>query len=148
MNRKPILKHIIIFVLLSYMAGRTYAADEIEHPFEGVTYIHRTRTVPRLLSMHILIIDLQEQGISFRTTPSNGSLLLGDTNCRTTSSFLESYNAQMAINANFFYYAPADQWTTTDVLGYAASNGTVYSIFSTGWVQAAIRFRVGFLHGD
>ncbi|MCE5340250.1 MAG: phosphodiester glycosidase family protein [Planctomycetaceae bacterium] len=136
MNRKPILKHIIVFILLSYMAGRTYAADEIGHPFEGVTYIHRTRTVPRLLSMHILIIDLQEQGISFRATPSNGPSLPGETNCQTTSGFLESCNAQMAINANFFYYAPADQWATTDVLGYAASNGTVYSIFSTGWEQA------------
>lgn len=137
MNRRPILKRIIVvFLIFSCLAGQTYAVDEIGHPFEGVTYIHRTRTVPRLLSMHVLIIDLQEQGISFRTTPSNGPLVLGETNCQTTSSFLESYNAQMAINANFFYYAPEGQWATTDVLGFAASNGTVYSVFSTGWAQA------------
>ncbi|MCE5340249.1 MAG: phosphodiester glycosidase family protein [Planctomycetaceae bacterium] len=139
MNRKPVLKHIIVFVLLSYMAGRTYAADEICHPFKGVTYIHQTRSLPRLLSMHILIINLQEQGISFYVTPPKGSVAR-ETNAQTTSSFLRSCNAQMAVNGDFFDHDPAvEQYVTASVIGFAASKGNIYSGFShDGWSVEAM----------
>ncbi len=132
------MKYIIIFLISSCMAGWTYATDEISHPFEGVTYIHRTRSIPRTLSMHILIIDLKSSGIGFYVTPSNGSSA-GETNAQTTSNFLRSCNAQMAVNGDFFDYDPAGQYVTTSVIGFAASNGNNYSGFSPdGWSVEAI----------
>ncbi|MEN6385418.1 MAG: phosphodiester glycosidase family protein [Phycisphaerales bacterium] len=116
-------------------AGSAYANDEICHPFQGVTYIHRTQTLPRLLSMHILIIDLHADGISFLVTPPNNDLP-GNTNKQTTSSFLKSCNAQMAINGDFFWHDPKGQSITTSVCGFAASNGAIYNPFQSGWEYA------------
>lgn len=111
-----------LFVNLSHLQG----ADEISTPFVGVTHIHRTRTEPRLLDINILIIDLSAQGLSFRVTPSNGTAP-GETDMQTVRNFLIEHNAQIAINAGFFYW----NGTEYDVMGFAASDGDNYSPFVT-----------------
>lgn len=129
---------VIAVYVLNCLPGPAFAADERSHPFNGVTYIHRTQTLPRLLSMHILIIDLHAQGISFLVTPPNGDLP-GNTNKQTPSDFLKSCNAQMAINGDFFWDDPQGQSITTSVCGFAASNGVIYNPFQSGW-EYAINF--------
>jgi hypothetical protein len=129
---------VVAVYVLNCLADPAFATDERWHPFKGVTYIHRTQTLPRLLSMHILIIDLHAQGIGFLVTPPNGSLP-GNTNKQTASSFLRSCNAQMAINGDFFWDDPQGQSITTSVCGFAASNGVVYNPFQSGW-EYAINF--------
>jgi len=71
---------------------------------------------------YALRVDLRAPGISFYTTPHQGTL---NTVASTTSQFLTKYGLQVAINANFF--APCCAATTENktVLGLAISDGNV-----------------------
>jgi exopolysaccharide biosynthesis protein len=99
-------------------AGLCFAAETIEHPFAGITHITRER-------MHIVQIDLRAPGIRFKLTPHSGRL---ETVRQTTLEFLEQERAQVAINAHFFLPFPAEQ-PDADLVGFAASDGKVYSRF-------------------
>ncbi|HBG27146.1 MAG: hypothetical protein A2Y10_18580 [Planctomycetes bacterium GWF2_41_51] len=55
----------------------------------------------RLQKVNVLKIDLDNPEISFFTTPSNGALPL-ETVSQTTGNFLQQYELQAAINANYF----------------------------------------------
>lgn len=70
-------------------------------------------------------VDLRAPGISFYTTPHQGSL---NTVASTTSDFLKKYGLQVAVNANFF--APCCNATAEDktVLGLAVSDGNVVAV--------------------
>src|SRR5215831_12029271 len=103
------------------------AAEVVAHPFVGVTTITRTETSPRNLTMHIVEIDLTAPGIAFKLTPSGGEM---ETVRQTTLEFLTQEHAQVAINAHFFLPFPSTN-TNADLVGLAASNGTVYSAFET-----------------
>jgi hypothetical protein len=79
---------------------------------------------------YIVRIDLTAPGIAFTTTPLAAGGVTGttyETNSQTTSQFLQSSGAQIAINANFF--DPCGCTTTSSgpkwVEGLAVSNGTV-----------------------
>jgi hypothetical protein len=104
--------------LLFLAAGLCFAADAVEHPFAGVTHITRER-------MHIVQIDLRAPGIHFKLTPHSGRL---ETVRQTTLEFLEQERAQIAINAHFFLPFPSEQ-READLIGFAASDGKVYSRF-------------------
>ena len=84
--------------------------------------------------MHIVLIDLAEQGISFKLTPPGGTR---DTLRNTTLDFLNRQHAQVAINCHFFLPFPSTD-INSDVVGLAASQGNVYSPFEpqpvvAGW---------------
>ncbi len=102
--------------------------------FEGVEYFREAQMSPRPMVIHVVKIDLAAPGIGFLVTPpseSGGRQLRGV----TTSQFLSGYHLQAAINGDFFepwsdntpldYYPHAGD--PVDVLGFAASLGTVYS---------------------
>ena len=93
------------------------------HPYTGVTYIDRTETSPQTV-MHIVEIDLTAPGISFLVTPGGGPL---DTVTQRTVDALNAQHAQVAINGGFF--VPAPPVTNANVVGLAASKGTIYSPF-------------------
>jgi len=78
-------------------------------------------------------IDLTAPGIGFATTPHSGPL---ETISQTTSQFLQSTGAQVAINANFFSVVAATP-SPEDLIGLSASNGTVVSPQSFGSDDAA-----------
>ncbi len=81
-------------------------------------------------------VDLRAPGIEFYTAPHEGSL---NTVASTTSSFLEKFGLQVAINANFF--APCCNATAEEktVLGLAVSDGnTVADPDSIGGQNAAL----------
>ena len=104
-----------------------HAADVVAHPFAGITTIARSETVPRKLSIHVVEVDLTAPGIAFKLTPPGGAL---ETIRQTTVEFLKQEHAQVAINAHYFLPFPSPK-PEADLVGLAASNGTVYSACET-----------------
>ena len=78
-------------------------------------------------------IDLTAAGIGFTTTPPSGPL---ETTSQTTSQFLQSTGAEVAINANFFSDVAATP-SPEDLIGLAVSNGTVVAPQTFGSDDAA-----------
>jgi exopolysaccharide biosynthesis protein len=78
-------------------------------------------------------IDLTAPGIAFTTTPHSGPQ---ETISQSTSDFLQSTGAQVAINANFFTVVEATA-VPEDLLGLAVSNGTVVAPQAFGSNDAA-----------
>src|SRR5205807_1000277 len=101
------------------------SAEVVEHPFRGITSIMRTESSPRNVLLHIIEIDLTTSGIGFKLTPPGGSL---ETVRQTTLEFLKQEHAQVAINGHFFLPYPSSTSDAT-LVGFAASNGQVYSAF-------------------
>lgn len=100
-------------------------AERVEHPWNGVTHITRTLTSPRAVTMHVMLIDLGASGLRFKLTPPSG---MRETVRQTTVAFLEAEGAQVAINGHFFLPFPSTD-TEADLVGFAASEGQVYSAF-------------------
>lgn len=108
--------------------------------FPGVTYIRQSRRQPRPLVIHVVKIDLATPGLSFLVTPPDpaGGLPL---RAQTTGAFAEANHLDLAINANFFspFYShgPLDYsphaGQPVDVLGLAASRGTLYGARPAGY---------------
>lgn len=113
-----------LFVALS-CAAVVHAESIVTRPFRGVTHTVRTETTPRGLRMHVIEIDLRARGIRFKLTEPGGSR---DTVRETTLNFLERQQAQVAINCHFMVPYPSTD-TNVDVVGIAASKGTLYSAF-------------------
>jgi len=108
--------------------GPALADVAVTHPFVGVTHIQRTQVSPRLLSMHIIQIDLKAPGIRFLVTPPGGPM---DTVKETTRQFLTREGAQIAVNAHYFepWPPPNPDTGAADLVGLAASEGKVCSPF-------------------
>lgn len=121
--------------LLGFLWPAWAAADvTVTRPYAGVTYIVRTETTPRSVTMHVLEIDLDAPGLTFRVTPHDGPL---DTYKQTTLSFLSAQGAQIAINAHFFepWPPPNPDPGTADLVGFAASDGRVVKGLARGPVE-------------
>ena len=97
----------------------------ISRPFLGITHKHFETTVPRLLDMHLVEIDLDVMGLGFVVTPSNGSAA-GETVGRTTRQFASAFATQVAVNGGFSAWTSGSNYV---VEGLAASRGAVYSEF-------------------
>jgi exopolysaccharide biosynthesis protein len=108
-------------------AAGLWAADTVTTPFRGVIHIYRTEAAPRDLHIHILRIDLGTPGLRFKLTPPGGSR---ETVRQTTLEFLRQEGAQAAINAHFFMPYPSAEMESW-LVGYAASEGKVYSDFES-----------------
>ncbi len=125
MSRRTLIVLVqTLFTTCSWIS-ELQAAEVVDHPFRGITSIMRTESSPRNVSLHIIEIDLTTSGIGFKLTPPGGSL---ETIRQTTLEFLKQEHAQVAINGHFFLPFPS---TTSDatLVGFAASNGQVYSAF-------------------
>jgi phosphodiester glycosidase/flagellar hook capping protein FlgD len=130
------LRLLVVFVCL--LASSAAATTTVTYPYVGVTHIYRTETTPRPITMHILEIDLATPSIHFTVTPHSGPL---DTYKQTALQFLTGQGAQVAINAHFFepWPPPSPDPGTADLVGLAASNGSVYSPFEPHPLKAAIQ---------
>ncbi len=102
--------------------------------FRGLYYQREVRDKPRPVVLHIVTIELRENGLSFLVTPGDPQAEL-PLKARTTSQFLNSFDLQMAINGDAFtpwssngpldYYPhPGDPVAPN---GYAASRGIEYA---------------------
>src|SRR5438552_9107817 len=113
-----------VWIAASVLLGESSQAKVVTtHPYRGVTYIVRTETSPRHVTMHIMEIDLSTPGIGFKLTPPGGTR---DSVRQRTVDFLNQQHAQVAINGHFFLPFPSDD-TDANVVGLAASQGTIYS---------------------
>ncbi len=102
-------------------------AEQVDHPFPGITSITRTEADPRSITVHIVKVDLSTPGIGFKVTPPGSTL---ETVRQTTLDFLKQEHAQVAINAHYFLPFPSKSPDAV-LVGFAASNGHVYSAFET-----------------
>jgi hypothetical protein len=85
--------------------------------FQGVTYSRLIRSEPRPLVIHIVKVDLDAPGIGFLVTPRDN--LDGYVyTARTTSQFLDDFDVQIAINADFF-----DPWWEYGPFNYYPHDG-------------------------
>jgi exopolysaccharide biosynthesis protein len=116
-----------IAILWLALAAVLSAAETVTHPFQGITYIERSENEPRNVIMHIVTVDLTAPGIRFKLTPPGGPL---ETIRQTTLDFLRQEHAQIAINAHYFLPFPSQQ-AGAKLVGFAASEGKVYSAFET-----------------
>lgn len=101
MNRQLNIFILSGIVFLLSFAEILFAEDTETVPFDAVRYVHRHVSKPREIDMHIVIIDLNKPGITFKTTESNGDTD-GETNLETTLEFVKRYKAQIGINGGFF----------------------------------------------
>jgi Phosphodiester glycosidase len=101
----------------------------------GATYERIAFTQPRSHIVHVARIDLTQPQLELLVTPGEIGTDDRELNARTTSQFLTHYQQDLAINASFFYpfneNAPWDYYPSggdrVNAVGYAASNGKVYS---------------------
>lgn len=123
-RRRTVAAWSVITTLV--LAGTSPAmTTTVTYPFLGVTHTRITTTVPRLLSMNLIEVDLAVQGIGFTVTPSNGTAV-GETVGRTTRQFAAEKKTQVAINGGFSAWTSGSNYV---VEGLAADRGTVYSEF-------------------
>ncbi len=139
---KNILKLFLIVLLFGayltavYWLIRPYPTNTQATLFTGITYTRRAMQKPRPIMLHIVEIDLTQEGIQFVGT--TGDLSLNpefEFTGQTTGSFLQRVDAQLAINGGFFfpfhaktvwnYYPKAGE--PVDVNGLSIANGIVYS---------------------
>src|SRR5499427_1392288 len=121
----------LLGVAVSLVYARNLHAADVStttYPFLGVTHITRTGSVPdftRNVKIHVVKIDLSAPSLSFEFTPHTGTR---DTVRQTTLQYLNALGAQVAINGSFFLPFPSSDFNSA-LVGFAASNGTVYSPF-------------------
>jgi hypothetical protein len=113
----------VLVVVVAVLVSTMFAQATTEHPFRGVTHISRIETTPRSVTMHIVLIDLQTPGLRFKLTTPAGTR---EKVRQTTHDFLAQEHAQLALNAHFFLPYPST-YRNADLIGLAASEGTVYS---------------------
>ena len=102
--------------------------------FKGVEYIREVQQSPRPLVVHVIRIDLRTPGLSFLVTPGDPDAEY-PLEARTTSAFLDEFDLQVAVNGDgfepwssnslFSYYPHSGD--PVDPIGFAASNGRIYS---------------------
>ncbi len=128
---------VIVFAVGGFFFWRDHRpqlANTRVELFDGITYLRDVRQQPRPLIIHVVQIDLDTPGLSFLVTPSD-PVDGHEVRAQTVSQFLVIHDLQLAINGDFFWpwwyhtifdYYPHDN-DPTDVNGFAASNGDVYS---------------------
>lgn len=132
---------LILAVLLAasgaysfWIAHRPLPGNTRQVVFEGITYVREVRRSPRLIVIHVMLVELDAPGIRFLVTPGDPSPD-GEIRARTTSQFLDEFGLQVAVNGDFFEptwsNSPWDYYPHIGDLiylnGFASSNGVVYS---------------------
>jgi len=102
--------------------------------YKGITYTRLVHKSPRPMVIHIIRVDLRQEGISLLVTPGDPKADLS-LSARTTSQFLKEYDLQIAINGDAFipwhsnsildYYPHSGD--RVEPIGFAASQGEIYS---------------------
>lgn len=114
-------------VALLLIVGSVGAQSTVSHPYQGITYIEATSSLPRPVRMHIVQVDLSAPGIRLKLTPPSGER---ETTRQTTAEFVREEHAQVGINGHFFLPFPSTDKTAW-LIGLAASEGRIYSSCET-----------------
>jgi hypothetical protein len=115
--------------------GTTPPEQLTQRIFSGVTYFRKEMSSPRKMVAHVLAIDTRADGLKCLVTPPSHESGLVCT--RKTSTFLNEFGLQVAVNGDGFRYLDQDEYPLNqfcpnggepvDVNSYAASRGTIYS---------------------
>jgi hypothetical protein len=129
LSRRPPAASLAATITLIALASPSSAVDEITHPFQGVTLIHRTETSPRNLDIWVALIDTLAPGIRFAATPesphANDAVV-----SQTTRAFMTNVSAQLAINGDFYSSAGViNGLEHKNPSGFAASAANIFSTF-------------------
>lgn len=106
--------------------------------FEGVDYFRVAAVQPAPLHIEVLRVDLEAPGVSLLATPPNGAAE-GETDSRTTTTFLEEFDCQAAVNASPFSPVVDEEGKPQDILGICVSNGGAYSSPSSKYAALIVR---------
>ena len=127
---------LALVCFLSLCSASASAGWTTSNPFVGVTHtrlrgsdaheILGWTTSP--LSVDVMEIQLDAEGIGFTSTPSNGAAT-AETDRQTTRNFMTEVGAQIAINTTFF----GTYGSAADNVGLVYSNGSMVSMFSPSW---------------
>ncbi len=129
-----IIAAIVLCVGGVWLYQRLLPSSIQETLFQGVEYIRDVRSSPRRIVIHVIKVDLRADGIRLLVTPGDSDAEL-PFKARTTSLFLNNFDLQVAINGDgfqpwhdrgFLDYYPHNG-DRVDVIGFAASEGTIYS---------------------
>lgn len=109
--------------------------------FPGILYQRVALSQPRPIMIHIVTIDLTTSGIKTLVTPRISTSPDMKIRARTTSEFVNEFDLQLAINANFFSpFYEKTPWNfypksgdLVNVVGRAISNGDDYSTANRNW---------------
>lgn len=128
---------LILFATISgaWMYLRPHPPNTTRGLFTGVTYQREFHESPRPMIVHVVRINLRDEGIKVLVTPGDPKSDL-PLKARKTSQFLQEFGAQIAINGDGFLpwysrtilnYYPHDG-DRVDVIGQAVSDGVRYSL--------------------
>lgn len=123
----PLLRIFAAVWVLLALSGAIPAAQVIQKPFQGITWLTRAETSPRDLHINVVLVDLGAPGIRFKLTQPGGRR---ETTRQTTVEFLRQEHAQVAVNAHFFVPFPSSD-PDASLVGFAVSEGVAYSGFET-----------------
>lgn len=142
---KQIYKIIIVIILILPLSLYGWQAtlrppitDIEQNLFKGITYTRKIHSIPRTFITHIIEIDLTIPGLKPFVTPAK---LNKQNLAQTTSSFIEEYNLQLAVNGSFFYpfyervpwdYSPKIG-QPVNALGQSITNNISYGDLAKGW---------------
>jgi hypothetical protein len=119
-------------VFLITLAWCLFGPNNARADFLGVTLSHQSYSIGlRPVAYDLVDIDLTAPGIRLQMTTPDSS---GKTYLQTTRDYVTQVGAQVGINASFF--APTSDVSGTPVTaigGLAASNGNIYSPWSSAW---------------
>ncbi len=94
--------------------------------FEGIDFATGFTDTPVLQRVNSLRVNLLNPDIQFFSTPSNGNLP-EETIAQTTTQFLDDFDLQVAINANFFAPCCNAAPEPKNLIALAISNGEIVS---------------------
>ena len=137
---RRILLALLLLIIGFYsiqMLRRPPRSELIQPLYQGVTYHRIVKNEPRRMMVHVMEIDLSAEGIELFVTPPDLTTPDEKFNmlARKTSVFAEEFDAQVAINASFFYtftvgtpltYYPKPGDPIT-VVGKAMADGVSYA---------------------
>lgn len=130
---------------------RPQRTDYSARLLQGVEYTRQVRAHPRPLVIHTVTIDLTAPDIGFLVTPAEPGVEIA---ARTTSTFLQEFGVQVAINGSYFeptwagmpwdYYPHSGD--PVQVRGLAISDSMAYSQSLEGWPTLCIAGARVFIH--
>lgn len=101
---------------------------------DSVTYSRHIRDEPQRAVMHLVAFDLTTKGLEFFTTPPDRVSDSDHLKARTTTQFAEEFEADLAVNASFFFpidyslsefYPQVGDWVSS--VGLTISDGVTFS---------------------
>lgn len=123
--------------------SRPARTDEARSLFPGIVYERQAISQPRPVMLHKIAIDLTAPGIRPFVTPGVVASFprSPETTARTVTEFVDEFDLQIGINANFFYpFREETPWdfyprmnNLANSLGQVTSNRATYSPAEEGW---------------